>query len=298
MSHQLVLGDGWVGRSVANAAVGYSVSVVDPPFDPVLRNRDSAAVEALQLLIEQNHTATVINACGRLRGSEDELNDANAEFPRWLCMALSGTGVRLIHVGSASEYGDPLSAQRVTENSPQRAVGPYACSKAAGTEAVLRARDEGLDATVARVFNIGGFPIPAVSPIYQWLTDLQSLGSGSGSSIDVWWPQTTRDFVMIEDVATALLDLAGVQQPPPIVNLCSGSGLRYGEIAQAIATELGSSATVHSLEKPGIETVVGDPSLLRQTIGWVPEMSLEALAARVVGADRDTPPGGGSPANR
>jgi nucleoside-diphosphate-sugar epimerase len=137
-----------------------------------------------------------------------------------------------------------------------------------------------------------------VSPIYQWLTDLRSLGSAKGSSIDVWWPPTTRDFVMIEDVATALLDLASVEESQGLVNLCSGVGLQFGSIAQAIATELGSSTTVHSLEKPGIETVVGDPGLLRKTIGWVPEMSLEALAARVVGADRVTPPGGGSPANR
>lgn len=298
MAHLLVLGDGWVGRAVVEAASGYSVSVIDPPLHPVFCNRDRDAMEALQKFIQQNRTTTVINACGRLRGTEAELNDANAEFPRWLCMTLSGTGVRLIHVGSASEYGDPQSAQRVTENSPQRAIGPYACSKAAGTEAVLRARDAGLDATVVRVFNIVGYPIPAVSPIYQWLTDLRSLGSAKGSSIDVWWPPTTRDFVMIEDVATALLDLASVEESQGLVNLCSGVGLQFGSIAQAIATELGSSTTVRSLEKPGIETVVGDPGLLRKTIGWVPAMSLEALAARVVGADRVTPPGGGSPANR
>ena len=298
MSHLLVLGDGWVGRATAKAAESfYEVSVIDPPLHPVLCNRDSRAVDTLRELLAQNATTTVINACGRLRGTEAELAEANTEFALWLCTALAGTGVRLIHVGSAAEYGDPHTADLVSERSPQRAVGPYAQSKASGTEAVLRARGDGLDACVVRVFNIVGYPIPAVSPIHQWLTDLQALGH-SGGSIDVWWPPTTRDFVMIEDVARALVDIAATIELPALLNLCSGTGLSYGAIAESIAAELGSAATVDSLNKPGIETVVGDPALLEQTIGWVPTMTLNALAVRVVRGELASPSGGGSPANR
>ena len=229
--------------------------------------------------------------------TDAELAEANAEFAIWLCTALAGTGVRLIHVGSAAEYGDPHTEDLVSERSPQRAVGPYAQSKSTGTEAVLHARSEGLDACVVRVFNIVGYPIPAVSPIHQWLTDLQALGP-SGGSIDVWWPPTTRDFVMIEDVARALVDIAAAVELPALLNLCSGTGLGYGAIAESIAAELGIAATVKSLDKPGIETVVGDPTLLEQTIGWVPAMTLNSLAVRVVRGESATPSGGGSPANR
>jgi len=298
MSHLLVLGDGWVGRATAKAAASsYDVSVIDPPFHPVLCNRDSSAVFALRELLAQNHTTTVINACGRLRGTEAELAGANTDFVTWLCTALAGTGVRLIHVGSAAEYGDPQTADLVSERSPQGAVGPYAESKAAGTEAIIRARAAGLDASVARVFNIVGYPIPEVSPIHQWITDLQALGP-DGGTIDVWWPPTTRDFVMIEDVGAALVGLAAATPLPELVNLCSGIGLRYGEIVEALAAELGSAATVNSLNKPGIEAVVGDPALLEQTIGWVPTMTLNSLAVRVVGRESASPSGGGSPANR
>jgi nucleoside-diphosphate-sugar epimerase len=298
MSHLLVLGDGWVGRATARAAESsFDVSVIDPPLHPVLCNRDSSAVDTLRELLAQNATTTVINACGRLRGTETELAEANTEFVTWLCTALAGTGVRLIHVGSAAEYGDPHTADLVSERSPQRAVGSYAQSKSNGTEAVLRARRDGLEACVVRVFNIVGYPIPAVSPIHQWLTDLQALGP-SGGSIDVWWPPTTRDFVMIEDVAKALVDIAATIELPALLNLCSGTGLSYGAIAESIAAELGSAATVNSLEKPGIETVVGDPALLKQTIGWVPTMTLNALAVRVVRGESASPSGWGSPANR
>ncbi|MEX0767478.1 MAG: NAD(P)-dependent oxidoreductase, partial [Microthrixaceae bacterium] len=215
----------------------------------------------------------------------------------WLCDVLDGTAVRLVHVGSASEYGDPLSTALVSELSPLRALGDYACSKAAGTKAVLSARAQGLDAVVARVFNIVGHPVPEVSPIHQWLSDLQALKTSSGS-IDVWWPETTRDFVMIEDVATALVHLAEAISVPPIINLCSGIGLKYGEIAEAIAEQLDIALTVNSLNMPGIESVIGDPELLRETIGWVPTMSLDRLAKRVTGRDQAGASGGGSSASR
>ncbi len=298
MSHLLVLGEGWVGAAVAGAAADrFTVSVIDPPFHPVLHRRDGQAVAELQQLITQRQITMVINCCGRLRGNQAELADANTNFVAWLCVALAGTAVRLVHVGSASEYGDPLTADLVSETNPQHAVGDYACTKAAGTEASLLARAQGLDVSVARVFNIVGHPIPEVSPIHQWLSDLQALGTSSGS-IDVWWPETTRDFVMIEDVATALVDLAAADNPPALVNLCSGIGLGFGAIAESIAAELGIAVAVNSLNKPGIESVIGNPELLQQTIGWIPKMSLELLAKRVTGSDPTSASGGSSSANR
>ncbi len=292
MSNVLVLGAGWVGSAVASAAGAHAaveaVHVVDPPFDPMLASRDAAATAHLRTLVTDGAISAVVNACGRVQGSDDELADANLHFVQWLCDALEDTSVRLVHVGSASEYGDPGTHSPVGESSPPAPVGPYASTKAAGTDVVLEVARRGRDATVARVFNIVGHPIPAVSPIHQWLTDLAELGA-SGGEVVVWWPPTTRDFVMIEDVARALVDLATTPgPPPPLVNLCSGIGLRFGDIVEALAAALGVPATVRSLDRPGIEAVVGDPTLLGTTIGWTPAMSAAALARRVVGADHVT----------
>jgi len=290
MSHLLVLGGGWVGSAVARRAGTDQrlarVSVVDPIDDPELVRRDHNSTEALRTRLHRYGVTTVVNACGRVRGSDEELTDANSDFVHWLCDALSGLGVRLVHVGSASEYGDPGSPTPVDESAPARPTGAYAVTKAAGTDAVLAAGEHGLPATVARVFNIVGHPIPAVSPVHQWLTELSALPAGGGS-VEVWWPPTTRDFVMIEDAAAALVDLATVPAPPPpLINVCSGTGIAFGEIVDALARSLGVPATIESLDRPGIEVVVGDPTLLRTTLGWVPRMSVEALAARATGTDR------------
>jgi hypothetical protein len=67
-----------------------------------------------------------------------------------------------------------------------------------------------------------------------------------------------------------------------LVNVCSGIGLAYGEIVRALALRMGIDAAVRSLDRPGIEAVVGDPATLRDVVGWVPEMSMEVLVETVI----------------
>lgn len=287
MSHVLVLGRGWVGAAVEAAARRHpdvaEVTAVDPPIDPDLAGRDEAATAHLRALLDRGRVRAVVNACGRAEGTGEELDDANHRFVEWLLDGLAGHDVRLVHVGSAAEIGDPGSDRPVPESFDGRPEGAYATTKAAGSAAVLAARGAGSDATVARVFNIVGHPPPAASPIGRWLAELRTLGP-DGGDIDVWWPDTTRDFVLLDEVARALVDLAlPGSELPPLVNICSGVGLRYGEIVEALAAAAGIPATVHSLERPGIPAVVGDPTLLLATLGWAPTMSLATLARAAVG---------------
>ena len=67
----------------------------------------------------------------------------------------------------------------------------------------------------------------------------------------------------------------------PLVNVCTGVGLRFGDIVTALATRLGVRAEVRSLDRPGIECVVGDPSLLIELTGTAPTMTLERLARTI-----------------
>ena len=142
--------------------------------------------------------------------------------------------------------------------------------------------------------DVVGHPVPASSPLSGWLTEVRALPE-HGGEVEVWWPATTRDFVHVDDVATSLIDLALVDAAPavgdsaaalpPLVNVCTGTGIRFGEIVEALAAELGRPVQVRSLERPGIECVVGDPSLLISLTGSAPTMTLERLARTVVRGD-------------
>ena len=67
-----------------------------------------------------------------------------------------------------------------------------------------------------------------------------------------------------------------------MVNVCSGVGLAYGDIVLALADRLGIDARLQSLDRPGIEAVIGDPGLLRELTGSVPPMDLQLLASTAV----------------
>lgn len=279
MTGVVVLGAGFVGAAVArNLLDRAEVVVLDLPTHPGLFDRDDRARAFVLGAVESVGAIAVVNACGLLRGTADQLSDANVAWPAWLTATLSGSGVRLVHVGSAAEYGDPGTDDRIAESHPLAPRGDYAESKAAGSRVVVDARDAGLDATVARVFNLVGPALSAVSPLHQFLTDVTALAPGGGT-IELWWPDTVRDFLLLDDLGEALARLALADRSVDVVNVCSGVGISFGEIARAMAAAQGKPIEIVSLERPGIPAVVGDPSRLHQLTGLVPAITADLIAA-------------------
>lgn len=278
----LVLGSGFVGSAVTSLLEReHEVIVRDLPDHPGLARRDDGGKRLILDLVagsggDQGVTA-VVNTCGRLRGTDEEMVDANIAFPSWLVDVLAGSGVRFVHLGSAAEYGDPGSADPVAETAIVRPSGIYGESKWAGTEAVLAARAGGLDAVVARGFNLVSQRLAPISPLFQFVTDVTALPA-EGGTVELWWPDTIRDHILLEDLAAGVAALAAVDAVPDIVNLCSGVGVRFADIVIAMAARQGKTVTIESLNRPGIPAVVGDPTRLADVCGIRPEMSAELIA--------------------
>jgi nucleoside-diphosphate-sugar epimerase len=273
----LVLGSGFVGTAVAAELIpDHEVGVRDIPDHPELARRDTAAERLIRNEVAAGATA-VVNTCGRLVGTPEQMHDANVAFPTWLVRVLTGTDVRFVHLGSAAEYGDPGSADPVPETAEVHPVGVYGETKWAGSRAVLDARAAGLDAVVARGFNLVSHRLAPVSPLHQFVADVMALPP-EGGEVEVWWPDTIRDHILLRDLAVAVARLAEAEVVPDIVNLCSGVGVRFGDIVEAIARRQRKDVTIRSLDRPGIPAVVGDPSRMIQHTGVRPEMSAEIVA--------------------
>lgn len=283
MTHVIVLGSGFVGSAVADRLRtddSVTVSVMGISSHPELAARDDVGRATMLTAIEQTGASAVINTSGLLRGSADEMYSANVAWPTWLTQqVLPGSGVRFVHLGSAAEYGDPGSADPVPETATPNPSGLYGETKWAGSSAVLDARADGLDAVVARGFNLVGPNLSPISPLHQFLSDVTALPS-DGGVVEVWYPATVRDFVLTDDLAEAVARLARVDEVPDIVNLCAQVHIRFDEIVLAMAALQDKVVEIVSLERPGIPAVVGDNTRLRQVCGLRPAMSAELIAER------------------
>jgi nucleoside-diphosphate-sugar epimerase len=134
-------------------------------------------------------------------------------------------GVRLVHAGSAFEYG-PLPGP-LDEAAAARPETPYGASKLAGTEHVRSAVDRGVAAIVARLFTVFG-PGERAGRLFPTLLAAREHDEPVALSTG----DQQRDFGLVFDVAEALVALAGapadavLQRTPPfdtgIVNVASG----------------------------------------------------------------------------
>ena len=277
----LVLGRGLIGAPLAQLLEthGHEVTVLDRSAAPWLGTPEGNA--ELRRLVDA--CDTVINTVGRLTGTEEELREANDVFVGWLVDVIEGSSTRLVHVGSASEYGDPGSAAPIAESAPCVPLGAYGTTKHAGSLRVLELAASGHDAVVARGFNLVSNRVAPSSPIAQWLRDIAALKSAGGDGVvEVWEGQTLRDFIQLDDAVRALAQLGTTTTPiPTVVNLCSGVGLHYGEIVRRLVARAGINAEVVSLDQGGIMSVIGDPSRLISICGFVPEMHYELLVNTV-----------------
>lgn len=275
-----MFGSGFVGAAVAAALGerdGVSVEVLDIPTHPSLARRDDEAAALVAQAVEG--AAAVVNTSGRLRGTDGEMMDANVAWPEWLAEQVETSGVRFVHLGSAAEYGDPGSADPVSETAPVDPTGIYGESKWLGTQAVLEARAAGLDAVVARGFNLVGPNLAPVSPLHQFVTDVTALPR-EGGEVELWWPDTVRDFILLDDLAEAVARLAFAPEVPDIVNLCSQAAISFREVVEAIAERQGKPVVIRSLDRPGIPAVVGDKSRLVALTGLDPTIDAATIAAR------------------
>jgi nucleoside-diphosphate-sugar epimerase len=230
----------------------------------------------------------VVHLAGSSTGSPSELHAANVETTRNLmtATALMAEPPRLVVAGSAAEYGDPTT-ERVSEDHPLRPLSDYGRSKAEQTGLVRALAPElGLHACVVRPFNIVSDRLPVSSPLGNMRRQL--LGASSRTPIvrcgrlDV-----IRDFVALDFVVDVLVHLLSADDPPPVLNICSGVGIELAAVLERLALELDVEPTVDIDPQlaaiPATPRIVGDPTRLER-VGLRVEADVAQLARTLIGA--------------
>lgn len=279
-----VLGSsGWIGRELVRQAPP-GVDLVGAARHPGPGRVVVRSASDLATVITERRVGTVINCVGASSGDQAALQAANVEHTRDVAEVCLDLGVRMLHLGSAAEYG-ACDDSLLTEDSVPSPQSPYGRTKLAGTEELLRAADRGLDVMIARPFNILGPHQPRTTPPADFAAAVNAL-TPPGGTILVRDSSLVRDFVSLERVADSLLALEGLDfseatnAEGSVVNVCSGRGVSFGELVDAMAQARGITVTVVDTAPGGVPRAVGDPTRLHALIGRPrPEATIDLARA-------------------
>lgn len=269
------------GAIVARAALRTTVVGVSRRDGPWLR-ADVGSPHELASVLDEVQPGVVVHAAGCTRGTPAELEDGNVGLLETVLDEAARRELPVVVLGSAAEYGDPGSARPLGEDDTPCPVSPYGRSKLDASRGVVARRRRGEPVTVARLFTLVGPGIPSDQVVGELSEKVQALPE-RGGVVSVGNADVVRDVVTVDFAADAVLALARARPPDPIINVCSGAGIRLGDFVAALARHRGVDATVESRGEPAIMTVVGDPSRLRSATGLDGRLDLPELAAAALG---------------
>ncbi len=198
---------------------------------------------------------------------------------------------RVLFVSSGLVYGRlPTGAAAFDERAPLRPRGAYAWTKAAADRLGAEYATAGLDLVRVRPFNHTGPGRRADFVESRLALQLARIEAGLQEPVvRVHNLEAVRDFLSVDDVVEAYLQLLDPAVPPGVYNIASGVGRSIREVWQRLLA--------HSRVRPDLEAVpeaqdasdrsIGDSSRLRTRTGWEPRDSLDATLGALLEFWRD-----------
>jgi nucleoside-diphosphate-sugar epimerase len=244
---------------------------------------DPAEISAM---LAQVAPDAVVNCAGATAGDPGVLVAANVNgtYALLKAMLLAALPGRLVHLGSAAEYGPAPPGVPVTEEAAPRPGGMYGATKLAGTRLVELAAAAGRDAVVLRVFNPVGPGAPPTSLPGRLAAELRR-ALRHGSDVRLGPLDAVRDFVDARDVADAVLGAVNAPVlPHPVLNVGSGQGVPVRTVVRELLAASGCTAAVHE-DAPGparsadIPWQQADITRAARDLSWRPRRDLATSLA-------------------
>ncbi|MFC7219758.1 NAD-dependent epimerase/dehydratase family protein [Streptomyces polyrhachis] len=274
-------GTGWLGRQVlAELNAGPEVTEV-VPVPRAAAELGTAGVGDLAGLLASLSPDAVVNCAGAVAGDALTMIGVNARGPATLCAALAAAAphARLVHLGSAGEYGAVARDVPVTESAPTCPQGLYGASKLAGSLAVAQSA---LDAVVLRVFNVIGPGAPATSLPGRLVHELRT--ADPAGVIRTGTLAAVRDFVDARDIARAVALAVTTRCPdgalPRVLNIAGGRAVPVRALVEGLVEAAGfdgrieEAAELDSARSSGVPWQQADVSAADRALGWRPELTL------------------------
>jgi GDP-4-dehydro-6-deoxy-D-mannose reductase len=217
---------------------------------------------------------------GRAWDSTESTLAVNVLGTHHLCDALRREGLRAQFLMPSSAMIYRPSSDAITEDDSLVPPNPYGLSKLAQELLALRSIPDGIDVRVARAFNHIGprqDPFFAAPGFARRIADIER--GRWAPEISVGNLDAQRDFTDVRDTVRAyrLILERGVAGRP--YNVCSGRAVTIRHLLDLLIARARCPVTVKvdpARYRPNDNPILlGDPSRLREELGWTPEIPLE-----------------------
>jgi GDP-4-dehydro-6-deoxy-D-mannose reductase len=250
---------------------------------------DRAAVTAA---VERHRPATIYHCAaaahvGRAWGNTTETFEVNVRGTHYLIEALAAAGrsALLLVPGSAMVYQP--AAHPLAEDAPRLPGNPYGLSKLAQEQVALLAVDDGLDVRVGRAFNHIGprqDPAFAAAGFAKQIAEIEA--ARRPPEIVVGNLDARREATDVRDTVRAYRVIVERGRRGRPYNVSSGRAYAIGEILERLLAKARVKVQLRvdpaRLRPNDVPVLVGDPSRIRDELGWSPEIPLERTLADVL----------------
>jgi GDP-4-dehydro-6-deoxy-D-mannose reductase len=226
----------------------------------------------------------VFHLAGVRNGATEDIYRVNLMGTIYLLETLRtySPNARILLVGSAAEYGHVnLSGLPVKETHPCRPISPYGISKHAmtltGIQYVLQF---GMKVVIARPFNIIGSGVSHYEVVGAVLSRIkEALATENNTSIKLGNMSTKRDFIAVNDVVAAYVNMINGRHWGEVFNICSGRPHSIRTIVEMLLSHsprpIGVEVDSTLVRTSDVEIVYGSWEKANRAFGFEPVTTVE-----------------------
>jgi len=193
--------------------------------------------------------------------------------------------VRIVLAGSAAEFGIPSSLP-VTEEAALVPRNEYGLTKSMQTRLAgyyRRIAGDRVQVSVAQLFNLIGPGSPKRLVFGSFVDQLSR--TAPGEALRVGNLESERDFIHVDDVASALLAMLSIEQPAPAYVVASERAVRIRDLLDHLirisGREVGIEADPARKSAFDVPRIYGSSAKLTRETGWAPQRTAEEAIAEM-----------------
>jgi UDP-glucose 4-epimerase len=262
--------NGFFGRALVATLRAAGTSVVEFPSARSFLHSDGSPTGELAGASTVCYLASRINPA--IAERDPHAASAHVATLQGLVHALRDSGKRLIYPSSGGTVYDTDQEPPYAETSPLKPIGRFGATKIE-VEQLLR-ETPGIESVAMRISNAYGPGQPTgtgLGVIAHWLA-----AAAESEPLRIFGaPETTRDFIHIDDVCDAFVRVVSSEAPPFIVNIGSGTPTTLTEVAEIITDIVDGIEIVHEPDR-GFDVSRSwlDIRRAREMLGWEPTVQL------------------------